>query len=165
MLTGAVLLSKWKAGGSKNLEFIDSPSYYTHYTLSSDKKEIYLLICTILLFCRKSRSLLAKLFNPARIIRKSGKINIFLMKLPNKNLSYMRGLGNTLLSIHWRWILLTLFVVNFACFIVFGIFWYLTALNSGDFEANHTDVCAVNTKSMTGKNESEIEIVIHSFFL
>lgn len=92
-----------------------------------------------------------KLYNPARIIRKSGKLNIFLKKLPHKNLSYFRDLGNTLLSIQWRWILTTLVVVNFACFIIFGVLWYITALNSGDFTANHTDVCAVNTRSLAGK--------------
>lgn len=92
-----------------------------------------------------------KLFSPSRIIKKSGRLNIFLMKMPNKNLSYIRDLGNTLLSIRWRWILMTLFLVNFACFVIFGFLWYITAWQSGDFETNHTDVCTVNTKSLSGK--------------
>lgn len=116
------------------------------YTFTTKSEYLYLKT-----FFRKSRSTFVKFFSPARIIRKSGRLNIFLMKLSNKNLSYIRDLGNTLLSIRWRWILTTLFLVNFACFVIFGILWYLTALNSGDFATNHTDVCAVNTKSLTGE--------------
>ncbi|KAJ8983380.1 hypothetical protein NQ317_010473 [Molorchus minor] len=87
----------------------------------------------------KSRSNIIKHFNLARIIRKSGRLNIFLTKLPNKNISYIRDLGNTLLTIRWRWILMTLVLVNFICFLVFGVLWYMLALHSGDFDRNHTN--------------------------
>ncbi|KAJ8966396.1 hypothetical protein NQ314_003544 [Rhamnusium bicolor] len=98
----------------------------------------------------KSRSSFINCFNLARIIRKSGRLNIFLTKLPHKNISYIRDLGNTLLTIRWRWILITLVLVNFACFLMFGVLWYLMALNSGDFDKNNTEPCIVNSNTFTG---------------
>ncbi|KAJ8916330.1 hypothetical protein NQ315_005025 [Exocentrus adspersus] len=107
----------------------------------------------------KSRSSFINYLNLARIIRKSGRLNIFLTKLPNKNLSYIRDLGNTLLTIRWRWILITLFIVNFASFFIFSVLWWMLAKHSGDFDPNSTEMCVVNTKTLTGYMLLSIETI------
>lgn len=94
---------------------------------------------------------MTKNFNLARIISKSGKLNTFLTKLSNKNISYIKDLGNTLLGIKWRWIVVTLILVNFICFFFFGMLWYVVAASSGDFDSNATNTCVINTNTMTGK--------------
>ncbi|CAH1163836.1 unnamed protein product [Phaedon cochleariae] len=98
----------------------------------------------------KSRSSYIRQFNLARIISKSGRLNTFLTQLHHKNISYIRDLGNTLLTIRWRWIIMTLFLVNFICFIIFGCLWWFLAYVNGDFHANATVKCVENTQTLTG---------------
>nr|XP_023024570.1 G protein-activated inward rectifier potassium channel 1-like [Leptinotarsa decemlineata] len=98
----------------------------------------------------KSRPILRRYFNLSRIVSKSGKLNTFLTKRQQKNLTYIKDLGNTLLTIQWRWILFTLVLVNYASFLLFGGLWWILAINSGDFDENNTTPCVVNTRSFTG---------------
>ncbi|XP_072387300.1 inward rectifier potassium channel 2-like [Diabrotica undecimpunctata] len=97
---------------------------------------------------RKTRK--TTLSNLARLIKKSGRLNTFLKQRTNKNIYYIRDLGNTLLGIRWRWILITLFLVNVGCFLVFGMLWWVIAIGSGDFNPNVTEPCIVNTNTLTG---------------
>lgn len=101
---------------------------------------------------RKYRTSLLNRLYLSRIVRKSGRLNTFLTKLPNKNLSYIRDLGNTILTLRWRWMLLTLCLVNFGCFVVFSWLWMLLAQVSGDFDNSTVSdtPCIVNARTMTG---------------
>ncbi|KAF7277858.1 G protein-activated inward rectifier potassium channel 3-like [Rhynchophorus ferrugineus] len=101
---------------------------------------------------RKYRSSLINRLYLTRIVRKSGRLNTFLTKLPHKNLSYFRDLGNTLLTLRWRWILLTLCLVNFGCFVTFSWLWMFLAQVSGDFDqVNVTQTpCIVNARTFSG---------------
>ncbi|XP_050311844.1 G protein-activated inward rectifier potassium channel 2-like isoform X2 [Anthonomus grandis grandis] len=92
-------------------------------------------------------------FHLSRIVRKSGRINTFLNHLPHKNLYYIKDLGNTLLTLQWRWILTTLCLVYFACFILFSWLWMFLAGVSGDFDKDKDPAeqsCIVNARSFTG---------------
>lgn len=65
----------------------------------------------------------------------------------------MRDLGNTLLTIRWRWILLTLCLVNFASFFLFAFMWMLVAEVSGDFDDANNGIqekCIVNVNGFNG---------------
>jgi potassium inwardly-rectifying channel subfamily J len=95
-----------------------------------------------------------------RIINKIGRLNTHHVKIPKKRLFYFRDLGNTLLNIRWRWITITLFVVNFISFFVFGLLWMWIAYISGDFEENTTDLCIINTKNLTGYVLLSIETML-----
>ncbi|XP_060527542.1 ATP-sensitive inward rectifier potassium channel 11-like isoform X2 [Cylas formicarius] len=101
---------------------------------------------------RKSRASFLNFVHLTRIVRKSGRLNTFLTQLPNKNLSYIRDLGNTLLTLRWRWILLTLYLVNFTCFVIFSWLWMLLAMVSGDFNegTRAKGTCIVNAHTFTG---------------
>ncbi|RZB40976.1 IRK domain containing protein, partial [Asbolus verrucosus] len=81
---------------------------------------------------------------------KSGRRNIYLVKVPNKRITYFRDLGNTLLNIRWRWILIILCLVNVISFYFFGLLWMWLAYISGDFDENVDKFCVVNTKNLTG---------------
>ncbi|KAH1000985.1 hypothetical protein HUJ04_013250, partial [Dendroctonus ponderosae] len=53
----------------------------------------------------------------------------------------------------WRWILTTLCLVNFACFVLFSFLWMFLAKISGDFSQslNNTDkACIVNARTFSG---------------
>ncbi|XP_066152318.1 G protein-activated inward rectifier potassium channel 4-like isoform X1 [Euwallacea fornicatus] len=100
---------------------------------------------------RRYTSSFAKKCYLARIVRKSGRLNTFLKKLPHKSLYYFRDLGNTLLTLQWRWILTTLFLVNLACFILFSFLWMFLAKVSGDFDdVVRNQSCIVNAKTFPG---------------
>ncbi|KAL1502010.1 hypothetical protein ABEB36_007223 [Hypothenemus hampei] len=108
---------------------------------------------------RQSRASFVAYFNLSRVVRKSGRLNTFLKKLPNKSLYYIRDFGNTLLTLQWRWILTTLCLVNFACFVLFSWLWMFLAKISGDFDQeyqasgtlNNTDkACIVNARTFAG---------------
>ncbi|CAG9764520.1 unnamed protein product [Ceutorhynchus assimilis] len=102
---------------------------------------------------RQLRSSITNYFNLSRIVRKSGRLNTFLTQVPHKNLYYIRDLGNTILTLQWRWILTTLCLVNFACFILFSWLWMFLANISGDFDqsSNNTDkACIVNARTFAG---------------
>ncbi|CAG9863185.1 unnamed protein product [Phyllotreta striolata] len=126
---------------------------FNEFSDSSDEEEdntsIPLLILKRRKIKRHVRSSLTN-FTLARLISRSGKLNVFLTKLSNKNLTYIKDLGNTLLGIQWKWILFTLIVVNFVCFFAFGLLWYGIAISSGDFDQNNTDFCVINTRTLTG---------------
>lgn len=78
----------------------------------------------------------------------------------------MRDLGNTLLTIRWRWILLTLCVVNFATFFFFSFVWMLMVEVDGDFDENINnnngtldDRCIINVKGFKGLLVLSIETI------
>lgn len=97
----------------------------------------------------------------ARIIKKSGQLNIAHQQMPfqHKHISYIKDLGNTLLTIRWRWILLALCAVNFASYFVFSFVWMLLAYHSGDYEPDAKDFCIAGTKSFTGYYLLSIETI------
>nr|AEE63119.1 unknown [Dendroctonus ponderosae] len=102
---------------------------------------------------RVSRASFITHFYLSRVVRKSGRLNTFLEQLPNKNLIFFRDLGNTILTMQWRWILTTLCLVNFACFVLFSFLWMFLAKISGDFSQslNNTDkACIVNARTFSG---------------
>ncbi|XP_044264112.1 inward rectifier potassium channel irk-1-like [Tribolium madens] len=106
---------------------------------------------------RSSRFSTTSLFS--RIISKSGRLNIYQVKIPRKYLNYFRDLGNTLLNTRWRWIITVLCLVNFVSFFLFGLLYMWIAYASGDFETDR-DFCIVNTKNLTGYILLSIETML-----
>lgn len=78
-----------------------------------------------------------------RIIEKNGRINTFLNHLPNKKFRYLKDLGNTLIAIRWRWVLLSLFLANSIAYVVFAFGWMSVAIYSGDMEKNSTKTMCI----------------------
>lgn len=88
-----------------------------------------------------------------RIIRKKGQLNISLKKIPNKTKRYLKDLGYTLLNTKWRWIFLTILIVNGLAYFLFAGLWMLLSWSNGDLNhnvsENHT-FCVLGSKNFTG---------------
>lgn len=56
---------------------------------------------------------------------------------------YLKDLGNTLISIQWRWILGCVFLANMFAYVFFGFAWMAAAVYSGDFDKNSTDTLCI----------------------
>ncbi|XP_019865939.1 G protein-activated inward rectifier potassium channel 2-like [Aethina tumida] len=98
-----------------------------------------------------SEETLVEINDTARVIKHYGRINIFLKFRTHKPLhEYARDIGYTLLTTRWRWILLTVGIVNLVTYIFFSFLWMWLAHVSGDFEPDNKEPCVVNTKTFTG---------------
>lgn len=89
--------------------------------------------------------------NNNRILLKTGGANVFLNRIPNKSLRYVRDLANTLIHTRWRWILLSLFLANAVAYIIFAFMWMFISVWNGDHQI--TDVskkCVEGTTTFTG---------------
>lgn len=73
---------------------------------------------------------------------------------------YFRDWGNTLLNVRWRWILVTIVLLNFVSFILFGLMWMWIAYISGDFGENVEKVCVENTRHLTGYIMLSMETIL-----
>lgn len=90
--------------------------------------------------------------NSIRVVNKKGRFNISLSKIPNKELRFIRDLGNTLIQIRWRWILLTLVLVNGLAYVTFSAIFMFDAWLSGDWDLDNPDhkTCIVGTNTYVG---------------
>lgn len=71
-----------------------------------------------------SEETLVEINDTARVIKHYGRINIFLKFRTHKPLNeYARDIGYTLLTTRWRWILLTVGIVNLVTYIFFSFLW------------------------------------------
>lgn len=66
---------------------------------------------------------------------KRGRLNVYLYKIPHKSIRYVRDLWNTLVNMRWRWLMLTVSLINVSAYILFAELFLLDAWISGDFEA------------------------------
>lgn len=66
-------------------------------------------------------------------MNKRGRINIYLNKIPDKSIRYVRDLWHTLVNMRWRWIMLIVGLVNVSAYLIFAIFFWYDAWLSGDF--------------------------------
>ncbi|CAH0551334.1 unnamed protein product [Brassicogethes aeneus] len=100
----------------------------------------------------KLNSVLVNINTPKRVIKKYGGINTFLKHkvVPQNFREYLKDFGHTLLVTKWRWIWLTVILVNLATYFLFSFFWMWLAYISGDFDPDNTTPCVVNTKTLTG---------------
>lgn len=87
-----------------------------------------------------------------RVVGKRGHQNICLNKIPNKELRFIRDLGNTLIHTRWRWIILTLSLINLVAYLAFSAIWMFDSWISGDFVLPSSDKhrCIVGAQSYTG---------------
>lgn len=67
-------------------------------------------------------------------MNKKGRVNIHLCKVPEKSIRYASDLWNTLVNMRWRWLLLTIALINLTAYLTFGLLFLLDAWVSGDFE-------------------------------
>ncbi|KAJ8963207.1 hypothetical protein NQ318_018673 [Aromia moschata] len=69
-----------------------------------------------------------------RIMNKRGRLNLHLIKIPEKSIRYASDLWNTLVNMKWRWLLPVIALVNVAAYLVFALLFLLDAWVSGDFD-------------------------------
>ncbi|CAH1380057.1 hypothetical protein MTP99_003956 [Tenebrio molitor] len=68
-----------------------------------------------------------------RIMSKRGRINVYLYKIPQKSIRYVRDLWTTLVNMRWRWLMFTVALVNLGAYFIFAELFLLDAWVSGDF--------------------------------
>lgn len=85
-----------------------------------------------------------------RVISKRGRVNIHLDKIPEKSLRYVHDFWNTLVNMRWRWLLVTVLLVNLVAYLLFSFFFYFDAWISGDFDGltNH-EFCIIGVNNFT----------------
>ncbi|KAK9695601.1 Inward rectifier potassium channel C-terminal domain [Popillia japonica] len=86
-----------------------------------------------------------------RIVMKCGKYNIIKENIPEKTSRYFRDLGNTILSIRWRWILISICLANGIAYLIFTFIWMAMVL----WEESYMDLktegpCINGTGSFAG---------------
>ncbi|CAH0715147.1 unnamed protein product, partial [Brenthis ino] len=73
--------------------------------------------------------------NPKRLVSKSGVENVALISnVPFEKIRLLNDTFHTLINLRWRWIVIGTVVVHFAIWLVFAVFWYISALAHYDFE-------------------------------
>ncbi|CAH0697276.1 unnamed protein product [Spodoptera exigua] len=73
--------------------------------------------------------------HPKRLVSKTGMENIALISnVPFEKIRLLNDTFHTLINLRWRWIVIGTIVVHFAIWLVFAVFWYITALAHYDFE-------------------------------
>lgn len=82
---------------------------------------------------------------------KCGKYNIIKENIPEKTSRYFRDLGNTILSIRWRWILISICLANGIAYLIFTFIWMAMVL----WEESYMDLktegpCINGTGSFAG---------------
>lgn len=70
----------------------------------------------------------------ARLVSKRGRVRVYFKKIPQKSLQYAKDLWNTLVDMQWRWLSLTVSLINVLAYLSCGALFYLDAWISGDFE-------------------------------
>ncbi|KAL0860284.1 hypothetical protein ABMA27_009701 [Loxostege sticticalis] len=74
---------------------------------------------------------------PKRLVSKSGMENVALISnVPFEKIRLLNDTFHTLINLQWRWIVMGTVLVHFAIWLVFAVFWYITALAHYDFEPN-----------------------------
>ncbi|XP_072946295.1 G protein-activated inward rectifier potassium channel 3-like isoform X2 [Epargyreus clarus] len=72
---------------------------------------------------------------PKRLVSKNGLENVALISnVPFEKIRLLNDTFHTLINLRWRWIVIGTVVVHFAIWLVFAVFWYITALAHYDFE-------------------------------
>ncbi|CAH2057916.1 unnamed protein product, partial [Iphiclides podalirius] len=72
---------------------------------------------------------------PKRLISKNGAENVALISnVPFEKIRLLNDTFHTLINLRWRWIVIGTVVVHFAIWLVFAVFWYITALAHYDLE-------------------------------
>ncbi|XP_049881027.1 ATP-sensitive inward rectifier potassium channel 11-like isoform X2 [Pectinophora gossypiella] len=71
---------------------------------------------------------------PKRLVSKGGIENVALISnVPFEKIRLLNDTFHTLINLRWRWIVLGTVVVHFTIWLVFAVFWYITALAHYDF--------------------------------
>ncbi|XP_060807883.1 ATP-sensitive inward rectifier potassium channel 1 [Amyelois transitella] len=74
---------------------------------------------------------------PKRLVSKAGLENVALISnVPYERIRLLNDTFHTLINLRWRWIVMGTVVVHFAIWLVFAVFWYITALAHYDFDPN-----------------------------
>ncbi|XP_053620255.1 ATP-sensitive inward rectifier potassium channel 1-like isoform X2 [Plodia interpunctella] len=74
---------------------------------------------------------------PKRLVSKAGLENVAMISnVPYERIRLLNDTFHTLINLRWRWIVMGTVVVHFAIWLVFAVFWYITALAHYDFEPN-----------------------------
>ncbi|KAI8423444.1 hypothetical protein MSG28_012576 [Choristoneura fumiferana] len=72
---------------------------------------------------------------PKRLVSKNGGENVALISnVPFERIRLLNDAFHTLINLRWRWIVIGTVVVHFGIWLVFAVFWYITALAHYDFE-------------------------------
>ncbi|VVC92701.1 unnamed protein product [Leptidea sinapis] len=72
---------------------------------------------------------------PKRLVTKCGVENVALISnVPFEKIRLLNDTFHTLINLRWRWIVIGTVVIHFAIWLVFAVFWYITALAHYDFE-------------------------------
>ncbi|XP_034826029.1 ATP-sensitive inward rectifier potassium channel 11-like isoform X1 [Maniola hyperantus] len=72
---------------------------------------------------------------PKRLVSKNGIENVALISnVPFEKIRLMNDTFHTLINLRWRWIVIGTVIVHFAIWLVFAVFWYISALAHYDFE-------------------------------
>ncbi|KAJ0171653.1 hypothetical protein K1T71_012416 [Dendrolimus kikuchii] len=72
---------------------------------------------------------------PKRLVSKTGLENVALISnVPFEKIRLLNDTFHTLINLRWRWIVIGTVVVHFLIWLVFAMFWYITALAHYDFE-------------------------------
>ncbi|XP_015837662.1 inward rectifier potassium channel irk-1 isoform X1 [Tribolium castaneum] len=83
--------------------------------------------------CPKRRNRKVQYNEENRIMSKRGRVNVYLYKIPHKSIRYVRDLWNTLVNMRWRWLMLTVSLINVSAYFLFAELFLLDAWISGDF--------------------------------
>ncbi|KRT84425.1 hypothetical protein AMK59_11, partial [Oryctes borbonicus] len=86
-----------------------------------------------------------------RIVKKSGKYNVLKANLPEKTSRYVRDLGNTLLNIRWRWILISVCIANGIAYLLFTLLWMAMVIWEESYMGEDAkEPCITGTSSFAG---------------
>ncbi|XP_059056072.1 ATP-sensitive inward rectifier potassium channel 11-like [Achroia grisella] len=86
---------------------------------------------------------------PKRLVSKRGMENVALISnVPFERIRLLNDTFHTLINLRWRWIVIGTVVTHFAMWLLFAVFWYMTALAHYDFEPNPP-----NRPCITGGND------------
>lgn len=75
---------------------------------------------------------------------KRGRLNVYLYKIPHKSIRYVRDLWNTLVNMRWRWLMLTVSLINVIAYFLFAELFLLDAWISGDFTSAYNNNKCIN---------------------
>ncbi|XP_060531859.1 inward rectifier potassium channel 2-like isoform X2 [Cylas formicarius] len=75
-------------------------------------------------------------WSEARFVSKRGRVKIYLRHIPQKSMRYVKDLGNTLVNLQWRWVILIVTLVNLTAYFTCALIFYWDSWLSGDFETD-----------------------------
>ncbi|CAH0759539.1 unnamed protein product [Diatraea saccharalis] len=74
---------------------------------------------------------------PKRLVSKTGVENVAVISnVPFRKIRLLNDTFHTLINLRWRWIVLGTVVLHFTIWLMFAVFWYITALAHYDLEPN-----------------------------